>query len=80
MLSVYVLVFSGVSRPAGGQETHATGFSYSVSGKADYGIDLSGPGYAGKVTGKEIGVNTPYALGFNLVFWPNVTAAAAAEY
>ena len=60
-----------------GQETHATGFSYSVSGKADYGIDLSGPGFSGKVTGKEIGVNSHFALGFNLVFWPNVTAAAA---
>mgnify|MGYP007047556169 CR=1 FL=1 len=59
-----------------GKQTHKTGFSYSVSGAANFGIDLSGPGFAGKVTGKTVGVNTAYATAFNMVFWPNVTAAA----
>lgn len=56
-----------------GRETHSTGFSYRLSGKADFGLDLSGPGFAGKVTGQTVGVDTAYATAFNMVFWPNVT-------
>ena len=63
-----------------GKQTHATGFSYSVSGIANYGIDLSGPGFAGKVTGKTVGVNTPFATAFNIVLWPNTTASADSAF
>ena len=61
-----------------GKQTHATGFTYGVSGNANFGIDLSGPGHAGKITGQTVGVNTAFVTAFNMVFWPNVTDATAA--
>lgn len=62
-----------------GKQTAATGFSYEFSGNALSGMDMSGPGYKGSVAGKTVLAATAYAFVYQMVFWPNVSMAAAPQ-
>ena len=57
-----------------GEQSNKTAFDYVFQGDAKSSLDMSDPGYTGNVTGKTILVETPFALAYQMLFWPNITA------
>ena len=62
-----------------GQQSNSTAFDYALTGNALSMIDMQGPGHTGKVTGKTIMTETPFAFAFQMVFWPNITDRQALQ-
>ena len=62
-----------------GQQSNSTAFDYALTGNALSMIDMQGPGHTGKVTGKTIMTETPFAFAFQMVFWPNITDTQALQ-